>query len=308
MQAILGANGIIARELSTSLKEAGQTLRQVSRQPRPVFSDDDLHAADLLDAGAVQKAVAGCDVAYLVAGLPYDATTWSAQWPRIMRHVIDACKQHDCRLVFLDNVYAYGLVNGPMTEATPFNPNSRKGEARAETATLLLDEMQRGELQALIARSADFYGPAATQSFTHATIFARLAQGRPPQWAGNPDAEHTFNFTQDIGQALARLGTTAAAYGQTWHLPADSTPISGRTFAHLACELAGQPEKVQVAPAWLLSLLGLVNPIIRENREMMYQFEHDYCFDSRKIERHFGLVATPYRQGIQETLQYSNAD
>ena len=43
-------------------------------------------------------------------------------------------------------------------------------------------------------------------------------------------------------------------------------------------------------------------PILRENDEMMYQFEHDYRFDSRKIERAFGLRATGYREGMQRTL------
>ena len=46
-----------------------------------------------------------------------------------------------------------------MTEQTLFNPCSRKGEIRAHIATMLLNEMTKGNLTALIARSADFYGP-----------------------------------------------------------------------------------------------------------------------------------------------------
>lgn len=44
-------------------------------------------------------------------------------------------------------------------------------------------------------------------------------------------------------------------------------------------------------------------PVLRENEEMMYQFEYDYRFDSSKIESAFGLQATPYRQGISESLR-----
>ena len=58
-----------------------------------------------------------------------------------MRNVIDACKRHGARFVFLDNVYAYGRVEGAMTEETPFNPNSRKGEVRARIATTLIHAM-----------------------------------------------------------------------------------------------------------------------------------------------------------------------
>jgi len=37
--------------------------------------------------------------------------------------------------------------------------------------------------------------------------------------------------------------------------------------------------------------------------EMLYQFEHDYRFDSSKVERAFALTPTAYRDGIAATLQ-----
>jgi nucleoside-diphosphate-sugar epimerase len=219
-----------------------------------------------------------------------------------MRNVIDACKWHGVPLVFLDNVYAYGHVNGVMTEETPFNPTSKKGEVRAKVATMLLDEMCSGNLQALIARSADFYGPNVAHSFPEAVLFQRLKAGKPPQWIGNPDALHTFTFTPDAGRAIAVLGRTAQAYGQTWHLPTSKELLSSAEFVHLACELAGQPDKLLLAPRWMLSLMGLFMPVLRENSELMYQFDYDYHFDSSKIESAFGLQPTSYRHGISACL------
>jgi hypothetical protein len=61
-----------------------------------------------------------------------------------MSNVIEACKKSGARLVFFDNVYMYGRVAGPMTEVTPFNPCSAKGEIRARVATRLLDEIKQG--------------------------------------------------------------------------------------------------------------------------------------------------------------------
>lgn len=303
MHTILGANGVIARELSSALASSGARIRQVSRHPRKVNPADEAVVADLLDARATADAVAGSEAAYLVAGLKYDAAVWQAQWPRVMRNVIDACTRHGARLVFLDNVYAYGRVDGAMTEDTPFNPVSRKGEVRAQIATMLLQHMRRGDLQAVIVRSADFYGPGAVQSFPHATVFERLRAGKAPQWIGNPHAVHTFTYTPDAGRAIAVLGRSTQAYGQTWHLPTTSEALTGADFARLACELAGQPFRLRVAPRWMLKILGLFVPVLRENDEMMYQFEHDYRFDSGKIASAFGLRATPYREGISETLK-----
>jgi nucleoside-diphosphate-sugar epimerase len=302
MHTILGANGTIARDLSRELVSSTTDIRQVSRNPRKVNPGDETVVADLLDARATANAVAGSEVVYLTAGLQYDLAVWREQWPRIMRTVIDACSRHGARLVFFDNVYAYGLVDGPMTEETPFNPTSRKGEVRARIATMLLDEMRAGNLQGMIARAADFYGPNAVQSFPHVTVFQRLKAGKSPQWLGNADKVHTFTFTPDAGKALAVLGRSPEAYGQTWHLPTTREPFTGKDFVRLACELAGRPYKLQIMPRWMMKLLEVFISVLRENEEMMYQFDHDYRFDSSKIELAYGLQPTPYRQGIGACL------
>ena len=302
MQTILGANGVIGRELARALPAYTDRVRQVSRHPRAVNPGDELVPADLLDAEATARAVAGSEVAYLVAGLRYDLKVWREEWPRVMRNVIDACSRHGTRLVFFDNVYAYGWVRGRMTEDTPTRPTSRKGEVRAHIATMLLDEVRAGRLQAMIVRAADFYGPGATQSLTHATVFDRLRAGKTPQWIGNPRAVHTFTFTPDAGRATAALGNLSDAYGHVWHAPTSAEPITGESFVRQACELAGRPYALQVAPAWVLRAMGLFVPVLRENREMMYQFEHDYRFDSRRTEERLGMSPTAYHDGIAQTV------
>ncbi len=302
MHTILGANGVIAQELSRALAAYTSDIRQVSRNPWKVNPTDETLGADLLDTQATANAVAGSEVVYLVAGLKYNASVWQEQWPRLMRNTIDACKRHGASLVFFDNVYAYGRVDGVMTEDTPFNPISKKGEVRAKIATMLLEEIRNGSLQAMIVRSADFYGPGAVQSFPHVTVFERLKAGKAPQWIGNANAVHTFTFTPDAGHAVAVLGRSSDSYGQTWHLPTSKEMPTGADFVRLACNLSGQPYKLQVAPRLILKLMGVFMPVLRENEEMMYQFEHDYRFESTKIESVFGLQPTPYSQGISQSL------
>lgn len=302
MQTILGANGVIARELAGALRSHTDRIRLVSRNPKALEPSDETLAADVLDSRAVSDAVAGSDVAYLVVGLPYSAAVWEEQWPMVMRNVIDACKEHGTRLVFFDNVYAYGLVKGAMTEDTPYRPTSRKGTVRARIATMLEDEMRAGAIQAMIVRSADFYGPQATTAVTHATVFQRVAAGKAPQWIGNPRAAHSFTFTPDAGRATAVLGNRDDAYGQIWHLPTSAEEMSGEKLARMACEAAGMPHRLSVAPDLALRVMGIFVPVIRENREMMYQFTEDYRFDSSRVERVFGLAATPYREGVAATL------
>jgi nucleoside-diphosphate-sugar epimerase len=303
MQTILGATGVIGRELARQLPQYTNRIRLVSRSPKAVNARDELVRADLLDAKATSDAVAGSAITYLVAGLKYDHKVWQEQWPLVMRNAIDACARHDSALVFFDNVYAYGRVEGAMTEETPYNPCSRKGEVRAQIATMFTDEVRRGNLRGMIVRAADFYGPGAVLSLPHSTVTERIRAGKTPQWIGNPRAAHTFTYTPDAARALGLLANTPDAYGQVWHALTSKEPMSGEQFVRTACERSGRPFKIQVAPRWMLRLMGLFVPVLRENMEMMYQFEKDYRFDSSKIERALGLTATPYRDGIAAMLK-----
>ncbi len=303
MQTILGANGVIGQELSKHLPQYTTQIRQVSRNPKKVNASDETVHADLLNYEQTEKAVAGSDVVYLLAGLKYDTKTWQEQWPKVMRNAIDSCKKHNSKLVFFDNVYAYGYTQGAMTEETPFKPNSKKGEVRARIATMLLDEIKQGNIQGMIVRSADFYGPGALLSLTHSTVTSRLKAGKSPQWIGDPKTVHTFTYTPDAGKTVAVLANSPAAFNQTWHALTSKKIITGEEYVRIACETIGQPYKgITSMPKFGVRILGLFVPVLREFVEMMYQFENDYIFDSTKAEKFTGLMATSYQEGIAATM------
>jgi len=303
MQTILGANGIIGQELSKHLQRYSSTIRQASRNPKKVNASDVLVKTDLLNYTETEKAVEGSKVVYLLAGLKYDTKTWQQQWPVVMRNTIDACKKHQAKLVFFDNVYAYGYVKGVMTEETPYNPISKKGEVRAKIATLLMDEVKAGNLNAMIVRGADFYGPGARLSLIHNMVTERLKAGKKAQWMGDPKKVHTFTYTPDAGRTVAVLGNADEAYNQTWHALTNTEKITGEALIRIAYEIMNMPDKgIQSMSKSGVRVLGLFIPVLREFVEMMYQFEEDYIFDSSKASKFLNENATSYREGIKETL------
>lgn len=303
MQTILGANGIISAELAKALTRFTTKIRLVSRNPRKVNDTDEVFSADLTNQEQIMAAVAGSEVVYLTAGLQYNIKIWQEQWPLIMRNVIEACKKHNAKLVFFDNVYMYGKVNGWMTEETPVNPCSKKGEVRAAIAKMLMDEVNQGNITALIARSADFYGPNTPLSFVSVMIFDNLAKGKKAQWMLNDTVKHSLTYTPDAGKATALLGNTASAYNQVWHLPTDKHALNGKEIIALAAKEFGVPAKHMTLPKWLLQIVALFTPIVKESMEMLYQSETDYLFDSSKFDAAFEFHATTYAEGIAETAK-----
>jgi nucleoside-diphosphate-sugar epimerase len=249
--------------------------------------------------------VQGSEVVYLLIGITYDHNVWRRDWPVIMRNVIDACKATGARLIFFDDVYMYGQVDGVMTEETPYRPTSKKGAVRAQVARMLEAEMAAGTIRAAIARAVDFYGPRVTdKSAPGVYVFSNLAKGKTAQWPINADVPRSFNYTPDAARALYLLATHPEAFGQVWHLPSVQPALTGRAFVALAARYLGGSGKVRVLPKWVLKVAGWFNPFMKEAYEMNYQDEFAFRFDSSKFEKAFGFTPTPCEEGIRATAEW----
>jgi len=303
MQTILGSGGIIANHLAKSLPQYTGSVRLVSRNPKAVTGNEELFPADLTSAEQVMKAVKGSEVVYLTAGLQYNIKVWQQQWPGLMQNVINACKENGSKLVFFDNVYMYGKVTGAMTEEIPFNPCSRKGEVRAKIATMILDEVAKGSLTALIARAADFYGPETYNSFLNMMVFENLKKGKSAQLMISKNLKHSFTYTPDAGKATALLGNTPSAYNQTWHLPADMNILTGQQIVEIAAKELNMKPKITVLPRIMIQMAGLFTPEIKESIEMLYQYDSDYTFDSGKFDKAFDFKKVLYEEGIRNSVK-----
>ena len=306
MQTILGANGTIGSVLARELVKYANKIRLVSRHPKRVNESDELFPADLTNPANVDQAVEGSEVVYLVVGLDYKLSVWEENWPRLMRATINACIKHNARLVFFDNVYMYDInAISHMTEDSPVNPPSKKGAVRRQIDQMIMDEVKAGRLMAIIARSADFYGPNNDKSFVNEMVYKNFLKKMRANWFVDADKKHSFTFTPDAARATALLGNTDHAYNAIWHLPTDKNALTGREFVELFSKEMNVPNKIFVMPVWLIKIAGLFIPILKEMPEMMYQYDRDYFFDSSKFEKRFNFVPTPYAEGVKLTVQNS---
>ncbi len=303
MQTILGSTGTIGNLLAEQLPQFTNKIRLVSRNPKKINDSDELFNANLLNKEETAKAIEGSDVVYLTIGLQYDIKVWRDQWPLIINNVIDACKKNKSKLVFFDNVYSYGKVNGWMTEETQLNPVSEKGKVRAELHQMIFKETEQGNLKAIIARAPDFYGPNTPFGFLNVLVFENFKKGKKAQWFVDINKRHSFIYTPDAGRATAILGNTESAYNQVWHLPTDKNVLTVKQIIEIAAEAMNVKPEVMVIKKWMMQLLGLFVKPVKESVEMLYQNDSDYLFDSTKFEKAFNFKPTDYRTGIIKTAE-----
>jgi nucleoside-diphosphate-sugar epimerase len=311
MQTILGSGGAIGIPLAKELKKYTDQIRLVSRNPKKINETDELYPIDLNDYSKIDKAIAGSEVVYVVIGFEYKLSVWQEKWPSFMKAVINACKTHNAKLVFFDNVYMYDKSAIPhMIETSPIHAPSKKGEVRQQLHEMIMSEVEKNTLTALIARSADFYGPDNKSSALNMMVVDNFMKGKKAQAFGNINKIHTYTFTPDAAKATALLGNTVDAFNQVWHVPTTKDKLTNLQWIQLIANELKVEAKIQTIPVWLIKILGLFIPVMKEFPEMIYQYEQDYIFDSTKFEKRFGIVATAPKDGIRiliENLKTQNA-
>lgn len=304
MHTILGANGIVGEELAKELRlNYSDTIKLVGRNPTKVHPDDVLCKADLFNMDDVHKALENTEIAYLTVGLPYTSEVWLRDWVRIMEHVIVGCKKQNCKLVYFDNTYMYPQDTPVQKEDTPMSSSGKKGMGKKLAAELLLKAIENKELEAMICRAPEFYGPGKTKSFTNALIFDNLKKGKKPKVFLRDDVLRTLIYTPDAGKAMALLGNTPDAYGQTWHLPCDDNRLTSKEFIEQVSVQLGDEIKYEVLGPFKLKMASFFHVMVRETQELFPRYKIDNIFDSSKFKNRFpDFETTTYQAGIEEII------
>ena len=304
LHTILGAGGPVGKSLAAALGNLNKPVRLVSRHPLVGDNAQSWFKADLTIQQDVIDALKDTEVAYLTIGLPYSTKIWWEYWPLVMKNVTTACLHHGTRLVFFDNIYAISPQHlNPITESSPLQPSSKKGEIRAEVIKILMESVEKKGLMGLIARSADFLTLEENKGLIKPLLYDRMKKNQRAQWICNANVIHNFSYLPDLGKGTALLGTTPDVMQQVWNLPTDPTPMTGVDWIRLMAEEMPASEKYTVISAGMIKFLGLFVPYMRELVEMLYQYNKDYYFDSSKFNRYFKFIPTPPREAIQQMLK-----
>ena len=132
---VFGATGAIGGAVVSELARAGRQVRAVSRGGQAPDGAQGM-AADASDRAQAARAAAGASVIYHCANPPY--TQWPELFPTLTGSILGAAESSGAKLVFADNLYAYGPVDGPLREDLPAAARGPKGRIRAEMAADLL--------------------------------------------------------------------------------------------------------------------------------------------------------------------------
>lgn len=305
---VVFGTGPLGLAVMDTLVARGRSVTLVNRSgrlPETLPSGVSVQAGDARDPAQVASLVAGADVVFHCAQPAY--YEWPEKFPPITNGILAGVSGTGARLVMGDNLYMYGPTDGqPVHEGLPYAATGRKGRCRAEMAQVVLLAHERGEVQATLGRASDFYGPRVLDSAVGEMFFGPALTGGTINVLGNPDLPHTYTYIRDFARGLVTLSEREEAFGRAWHVPSAPT-ITTRELAHMVGAQTGQPIKLRPAGGFMLSVLGLFSPEMREMREMLYEFNEPFIMDDSDFREAFPSEVTPHEQAIAETVAWFRA-
>lgn len=293
----------LGQALMRQLVQDGKCVRMVSRSGKLIAPVGvEVVKGDASDPASTRTACAGATVVYHCAAPDY--TRWAELYPPMQAGIIEGAAAAGARLVSAESVYAYGPIDGAMTEDLPYAATTRKGRIRAQMSNMLMEAHKAGKVRAAIARAPDFYGPGATVTTIYGDrVFYPALAGKTVSVMGKLDNPHTFIYLDDFARGIVTLGAHEAAMGQVWHLPCAPT-LTQRQLLTLIFEVIGKPAKLAETPSLVVKGLSLFMPIMRELEELLYQWEQPYLFSHAKFERAFGAQVTPHVKAMRATVDW----
>ncbi len=300
---MLGARGGIGAAVVHELVTRQRPVLAVSRRGHaPPERGVEVLAADVTTADGARLACTGAAVVYHCAQPGYHR--WAQEFPWLTAAVLDAVAKAGAKLVFADNLYQYGPVDGALTETLPAAATFPKGRVRAEMAESVLAANAAGTVRTTIGRASDYYGPGGVKTTHGPTIFAAALNGKKARWIGSLDVLHTVSYLPDIAKGLVTLGERGEADGQAWHLPA-AEPVTGRQFLDMVFAALGQPAQIAHLSRPLQRVIGPFNRTVRELGETWYQRDKPFVVDWSRFEQAFGpFPVTPHPKAIADTLEW----
>ena len=166
--------------------------------------------ADLSDLRSASAAARGVDTIIYCVGLPYPS-----------HHLLPGADAHhaaggarDAGAADRAGLERVQLRRAARRRASPRRiralPHTRKGQYRKEQEDLVLDAQKKGQIEGLVVRLPDFYGPGAENSLANPIFRAALA-GKTANWLGPVNTPHEFVYVPDTGPVIADLANAPTA-------------------------------------------------------------------------------------------------
>jgi len=290
---VVGA-GPVGRHVAQLLAARGSDVTVATRSGTDTGIAGVTHLKlDASDAEALTAAAEGCSVIYNCAN-PADYTTWEEFWPPLAAAFLVAAERTGAVLAITGNLYPYGPVDGPMHEGLPDAATDHKGRLRAGIWADAKALHEAGRIRAVEVRGSDYVGTGVGGNGHVTRQIPGALKGRRAWVIGRKDQLHSFTDVLDTARLLIAAAEDESALGRVWLVPSNP-PLTQEQAINQVLASVGKPAvKVSPMPRSFFTATSWFVPLVRELKQMSYQWTAPYVIDDSAARAHFGMEPTPW--------------
>lgn len=304
--AVTGATGFIGSKLVDLLLETGDQVRILTRRDPskiPFAKSVQIFSGDISSRETNLRAFAdGVDALYHCAGEVNDPARMVAVNVDGTRRLLEAASGRVGRWIQLSSVGAYGpRSDGMVTEETPEAPQGIYETTKTESDRLVREAERTGQIQAVVLRPSNVYGPKMTNPYLHQLIWA--IRNRLFFFIGQPGASANYIHVQNVAEALISCGRLPQAKGHLYNL---SDYRTLEQFVEIVLEASSRkPPRMRVPELpirFLVSTIGFLPgfPLTRSRLDVLV---NRCIYNNDKIQRELGYAhKVSMEDGLREMI------
>lgn len=295
---VLGINGHVGHHAAKAFAAAGWQVTGMGRTNRNPLPGVRFIKGDAADKAQLREAIGDSEVVVNALNLPYD------KWDRgrmeaLYADVLEVCSGRT--MLFPGNIYNFDSSNAVLTPELEQRPSTPRGAIRQRVEAMFETAARRGDLQVIILRAGDFYGPESSGDWFDQVILREARKGKVAM-LGTPGVGHAWAYLPDLGRAFEILARHRDEFDRfaTFHF-AGHFVTPEQMVAAIA---AAAPGSLHVSrfPWILMSLLGLANPIMREVAKMGYLWQRPMALRDDRLDSLLGPdFGTPFETAVAAT-------
>ncbi|MDF2806759.1 MAG: epimerase [Cellulosimicrobium sp.] len=160
-----------------------------------------------------------------------------------------------------------------------------------------------GRARVVEVRSSDFVGPGVGSNGHVSRVVPAALRGRAVTMIGRTDLPHSFTDVQDAARTLVAAAADPGAHGRAWHTPSNPPRTQREALTDVLASVGRPPVRVRSLRGAGLAAAGLFSPLLRELRDLAYQWDRPYVLDDTAARARFGIEPTPWDEVCRRTAR-----
>ena len=299
---VLGVNGHIGQAVAKALVAAGWAVTGMARSDKYRTPGVRFVRGDSDSVEDMRNAIGDAEVVVNALNMRYDQW-FEGRMEAQMGRVVEAMGTTGKTMLFPGNIYNFAADSDVLTPDLSQNPPTPRGGVRVRVEQMFRDAAERGDMQVVILRAGDFFGPQSEGDWFDYVMMTGLKMRRIFLF-GTRGIGHSWAYLPDLGRAFEALASLRSTLGTFERFHFAGHHVTPEQMGAAIQAAAPVRLKANRFPFLVLRAYGLFDPIIREVAKMRYIWQHPLKLTDRRLDELLGKgFGTPFEAAVAATVQ-----